>query len=152
MTTKTYDPIKVVVTVGSHTISGYGENSLVKCERNEDGFKLQVGGSGEAVRSRNPNRSGKITITLLQSSISNEYLSAMANLDESGVAGAVAAPNTAPTAGVLPVTVKDTNGNTIWSAEEAWIVKPPAADLEKEAKEREWTFETAFLRYSERGL
>lgn len=152
MTTKTYDPTKVVVTVGSYTVTGFADGSLVKCERNEDGFKLTVGGDGEAVRSKNPNRSGKITISLMQSSASNEYLSSMALLDETGAAGAVTTPRAAPTASVQTVTVKDNNGNSLWSADEAWVMKPADGDYEKEAKDRTWVLEAAKLTYSERGL
>lgn len=148
---KTYDPTKVTVTVGSYKLSGFSEGSLVKCERNQDSFKLTVGGDGHQIRSKSPDRSGKITVTLLQSSASNEFLSSLAVMDETGTADPVTAPAPAPNGGIQSVTVKDLNGNTVWSSPEAWVMKPPSASFEKEAKDREWVLECGVLAFQERG-
>jgi hypothetical protein len=139
MATKNYDPTKICLTVGPFLISGFADGSMVKAERNEDSYKTTVGGDGHVVRSKSPNRTGKVTITLLQSSEANGFLTTLALADQ------------ATDTGIVPVMVKDLNGTTLWAATEAWVMKPPSASWEKEAKDREWVLECADLEFFEGG-
>lgn len=130
MGVKTYDPKQVAVIVGSQPLTGFGDGDFVSVERNEDAWTLMVGADGESTRSKNNNRSGKITITLQQSSRSNDYLSQLALADElSGRA-------------TTNVMIKDNFGTTLYNAATAWIVKQPAITFAKEAGSREWVLET----------
>lgn len=130
MSVKHYDPKKVSVIVGSQPVAGFADGEFVTCERNEDGFTLLTGADGESTRAKNANRSGKITIRLLASSASNDYLSALQLADE--LAGNA-------TFGVM---VKDGFGTSIYTAATAWINKTPPAAFGKEAGTREWVLET----------
>lgn len=130
MAVKTYAPDQVVVTLGPVLVSGYATDSMISIEFNEDAFTLQMGVDGKGTRSRNANRSGRVTITLQQSSSSNDLLSGIAALDA------------ASGAGVLPLLIKDMSGRSIYAAESAWIVKEPAAAFAKESGPREWILET----------
>lgn len=164
---KTYDPTKVIVTVGPYVIAGFAEGSLVKAERNVDAYKLTVGGKGDAsVRFKSADRSGRITLTLLQSSGSNGQLTSLALLDENGnplqglagllnlipvIGGVLSAIASAPVEGKAPVLVKDLNGAPLWEAEDAWILRAPGASWDETVKERTWILETANLSYLEGG-
>jgi hypothetical protein len=139
MASKTYDSKQVAITIGVALMSGFAENSMIKVERNEDTWKLQVGTDGTTTRSKTNNRSGKITLSLMQTSASNAILSGFALLDETLNAGAV------------PVLIKDLNGLSLYSAAQAWVMKPPAGDLEANAKERTWVIETGELLWFEGG-
>lgn len=127
---KTYDPKQVSMIVGTKIISGFSDNTYIQVERNEQAYNLKVGVDGEGTRAKSNNRSGKITITLMQSSPSNDDLSAIAALDE------------ATNAGVVPVLMKDGSGTTVCAATTAWIQKYPNAELAKEVGTRAWVLET----------
>lgn len=132
MTTKTYDPGSIVVQFGSDILSGFGDD-VVKVTRNEDSFMLHVGADGEVARTRNRNKSGTITFTLLRTSASNDILAASLASDE------------ALGDGIKPVTVQDTLGTTVHFGANAWVQKAPDDDMSKEANDREWTIAVADL-------
>jgi len=131
--TKTYNPAQVAVIFNGHQISGYADGSFVTVARDEDAFSLVVGSSGEGVRSKSNNKSGTITVTLLQSSGSNAFLSGFAELDE--LSGG----------GQGPLLVKDNSGDSLHVCESAWIQKVPDAEYSREAGSREWVFRTDSL-------
>lgn len=127
---KTYDPKLFSCIVGGKIMTGFSDGTYIKLERNEQAFNLKVGVTGEATRAKNNNRSGKVTITLMQSSDSNDALSTFAAADELTNAGAV------------PVLIKDGSGSTVASAVTAWVQKYPNTEFQKEATTREWVLET----------
>lgn len=130
-----YDPASVVLVFSGIPVSGYADGTFVSVDFNEDAFTLQVGTDGEACRSKSNNRSGRVTFTLGQWSMSNDLLSAVANLD-------LSTPNGD---GIGPLLVKDFTGRSLYAAEKAWIVKMPTAEFGREATSREWIIETDFL-------
>ncbi len=114
MTVKTYDPKEVSVIIGSQPLGGFADGDFVTVERNEDGWSLLVGADGETTRAKNANKAGKITVRLLASSASNDYLSELQIADEL----------------------------SIYAAATAWINKQPPAAFGKDAGTREWVIET----------
>ncbi|HCU25438.1 MAG TPA: DUF3277 domain-containing protein [Deltaproteobacteria bacterium] len=130
MSAKTYDPKQIVLIVGGFQLSGYADGTFVNVDRNEDMYTLQIGADGEGVRSKSNNRSGTVTFSLLQSSASNEILSAFAKADELS------------NSGVFPLLIKDTSGTSIYAAEMAWIKKIASSEFGNEAGAREWAIET----------
>lgn len=133
---KTYDPKQVKLVVGAKIITGYAEGTFIKGGRSADTWKKQVGASGEVVRSKTSDLTGEFEITLLQTSESNDWLSALAKLDETANAGAV------------PLLLMDMNGTTICAAKTCWVRKPSDVEFEKgNATERKWTLDTDELEY-----
>lgn len=133
---QTWDPLKNPITVGSHTVKGYGEGTYITATFNEAQWIIRIGADGTPTRTRNANRSGKITITLQRESKSNTYLVALAKLDYASALG------------VVPLLVKDNNNTANKSfvlAEQAWIEKMPDFERAKESGDIVWTFETGFL-------
>ena len=133
MAVKTYDPAQVAVIVGGFPITGFADGSFVTVERNADAFALYMGTDGEGTRAKSNNKSGRITITLAQSSDSNAILAGIAAADE------------LRNAGVVPVMIKDNSGESLHVAETAWIVKVPNAEYGREIGTREWIIETDLL-------
>lgn len=131
--TRGYDPGQVDVNVNGSDVSGYADGTFVKVSRNADQVTLQVGADGESTAALSQNRSGRITMTLQQSSPLNDVFSALSDALE------------ARTGGFVPVIVKDNNGTTLASAKKAWIVKRPETGFAKEPETREWIFETGNL-------
>ena len=135
MAVKTYDPANVSAIYGTIPISGYSEDSAITVEHDEDDWTLQMGVDGEGTRSKTSNRSATVTISLMQSSATNDLLSAERELDI----------NTPGGTGGKPFIIKDNSGTTLFSMETAWIQKPPTAELNREATAREWVFRTDVL-------
>lgn len=137
---KTYDSKQIAIIVGGIAMSGFAEGSMVKVSRNEDSWKLQMGTDGTPTRSKSNNKSGTITIALMQTSASNAVLSGFAQLDESSL-----------NAGIVTVIIKDLNGATLWTGPQSWVKKPPEGDFESNAKERTWVLEAGELYWLEGG-
>ena len=127
---KTYDPKQVAVIIGGNIITGFTDGTFVMVERNDPAFNLKVGVDGIGTRAKTNNQSGKITITLHQSSASNDTLSALASADELS--------NT----GVVPAMVRDASGRTLCTALTAWVQKYANGEFAKEVTNRVWVIET----------
>lgn len=132
---QSYDAAAVSLIFNNQVITGIQDGTFVEVARDEDSWFLHSGGDGESVRSRNNNRAGTIKFTLMQSSPSNDVLSALATLDENTGTGA------------KPVMVKDLLGSTLCEGAQAYIQKPADVTFAKEANEpREWTLRVPDLR------
>jgi hypothetical protein len=130
---KTYDPGDISIIIGPHIVTGFADDSVVTVEREVDTFTKKVGIDGEVTRTRSRNRSGTITIRLMQSSASNEFLSNTIIADEESGAS------------VLPILVKDANGTSLHKADQGWIKKPANGEFANEAGQREYMIDCAVL-------
>lgn len=133
MALRTYDPKLVLVSFGAVQITGFADGTFVTVERDEDAFTKLVGAGGDVVRSRNRNRSGSVTVTLIHGAPENDLLAAIAIEDE------------LTSTGVRALMVKEANGTTLCSGQSAWIRKHATAEYAKEAGSREWVFEVESL-------
>lgn len=127
----TYDPKKVNVIFGPVVLTGFADGTFVKVETDGDGISALVGCDQEIVRSIDPGSIlKKITVTLLQSSDSNDELSIIHNADNQTGAG------------VMPMSVQDLSGRSLLMADQAWITKKPALNRGKTASDGncEWVF------------
>lgn len=129
-----YSPDLISIAWGSIRFAGYADGTFVTAERSEDGYSLKVGATGAQTRVRSLNLSGTVKITLQQSSLTNDLLSAAYAADQ--------AFNTFIT---LPLIIKDLNGTTLIHATNAWIKKLPSVEFGKDLSNREWTFECAAI-------
>ena len=128
--TTTYDAKKVVMVCGSHTITGYADDSFLVIEPKGEGILAKSGCDGEVARAIDPDSRSSIKITLLQNSQSNAWLQAMHNKDRKTGEG------------ILPVLIKDLRGGLVLSADSAWVLKAPSRTFGKDTNNREWTIET----------
>lgn len=129
-TVYTYDPKQLSLICGGKIIHGFADGTSIEVERNSQAFNLKIGVDGEGTRAKSNDRSAKITIHLMQSSSSNDDLSAFAAADELS--------NT----GVFPVVAKDGSGRSLFASITAWVQKYPKADFARETSERVWVIET----------
>lgn len=127
---RTYNPKEVLISFGTHSVSGYAEDSFVNLEKNGDGISDVIGADGEQIRSLDPDDTWNITLTLLQESVTNSWLQNMHDKDR------------ATGDGMFPVTVKDLRGETLFSCEQAWVTIAAARPFGRTAQNREWTFRT----------
>jgi len=139
MPVKTYDPKLVVLTVGGVPISGYADGTFIVVERSNDMFSKVSGADGQVSRAKANDRSGTVTVTLAQTSPSNDALQAIAVLDEKS------------NQGVKPVSCKDISGRSTFFSAFVWIRKVPNAEFGKEITNREWVLDCADLEMNVAG-
>jgi len=131
----TYDPSQVSVTLGEILMSGFAEDSMIEAERPEPTYADVAGADGQVTRAKTSDKRGTVTIHLMQSSDTNDLLSALHIADEQS------------NAGVRPLMIKDMSGTTVLSASHAWIERPAAANFAKGAGERVWVIKCARLEF-----
>lgn len=135
-TLTTYGIDQLTVIFGPVIVDGHAEGVAVSIETNSPRFNKYVGCDGKVTRSKAMDGSTRITIRCAQSSATNGALSAIH-------AGDVAAPNGA---GVLPLSVVDGSGTSVYTTAYAWIVGPPeSVSFGTEVDVREWIIDTADL-------
>lgn len=129
-TVRTYSPNQVIVLVSGVPMSGFADGTFVEVAPSADLSTMQVGADGEVARSISSNKTCTVTITLQQTSPSNDVLSGMIEIDSL-------------TGGVLfPVTVMDLRGRTMFAASQAWINQRPTLTFGQEVADRAWTLTT----------
>lgn len=137
MSFATYDFSQVNVIVGGVPISGFSDGAAVTVDFDEQQFTKVTGADGLTTRSKSNNYAGSITLSMQQSSSSNDYLSSLWSADRLN------------NAGVVPVLIKDQSGRTLWTAENAWVQGLPSQEFGKELASREWVLDcdalTGFL-------
>ena len=133
---KTYDSRKVLISLGSHNVTGYSDDSFVSIEPNGDGVVKKVGCDSEVIRSIDPDDTANMTLTLLQQSPTISFCQKMYDRDR------------ADGTGTFSVLVKDLKGGLIFSAQDAWVVTPMTRDFAKEAPDREISIQCGAVEYS----
>jgi hypothetical protein len=135
-----FDPKQVIITFGGVPITGFADGTYVEVTPNDaDGFKKVVGADGEVMRSQSNDNTHTVTITLLQSSQSNQHLSGIRNTDKlTGKA-------------VQALSIRDLNGGTLMFWAQAWIKGDPTWGYGKENTDRQWTFDTGQIGTDNRG-
>lgn len=139
MSVRTYDAAQVILTVNGVEISGYATDTFVSIEREEPSFTKVVGADGTTSRAKSNNRSGTMTITLSQTSPSNDYLSALLAADELN------------NSGVFPVILKDVSGQARFFSGTGWIQGMPSVEYAKEISDREWLIDLADMEFNIAG-
>ena len=119
--------------MGSYIISGFAEDDQITLARDEDAYTKRVGVAGEVTRIKNTNRAGSVTVSLMQSSLSNDELSFLAELDEFANFGAV------------PLLLKDHNGRALVASPFCWVRRYPELQWKKDVAVWKWTLDTVTL-------
>jgi hypothetical protein len=129
----TYDPKRTSVIIGGAIITGFADGTFINAERTNNTWEDITGADGFTTRVKQNDTSGTITLTLQQSSPSNDVLQILHDSDEeSGLA-------------TFPVTVKDILGTSQVTSTAAWIQKPANIVFSKGVESREWLIRCADL-------
>jgi len=105
-----------------------GPDDFVTVEQLTPDFKLRKGIGGGATRSQMKRPAKKVTVKVRQCGDVNSQLSAVLNLDRKVPGGA----------GVVPIAIKDRNGNFLLVDTEAFIEGDPAWKAAAEESDVEW--------------
>ncbi len=123
----TYTPKDVTVVITqestgmSHIVGGYSEDAIVTVDRMVDAYALYTGADDSNTRIRNANSSGTITLSVQQSSASNDVLN---GLFDGG--------------GIFTITVKDNSGRSNYFSDEAYVGVVPSSAFSNSMNTREW--------------
>lgn len=137
--TGTFDPANVVLSFNGTTIVGFAKGTEIKVSYDTDAYTDDAGANGDVVRVKSNDQRAKIEIELMQSSPSNDALSAFAAADQTG-------------AGKGPVRVKDLNGRSVASGPDAWVQKVADSEYATEHTPRAWIIRVAKLTMTTGGI
>lgn len=119
----TYSPSEVQLTFGGYTVTGWQSISIT---RSVDAFKPVRGIRGKHTRVRSIDTSCTITVTILQTSMSNDVLCRIHDLDlEYG-------------SGRIELLLKDMGGTGVFSSAEAYVLGYPEVVYSGEFEYRQW--------------
>jgi len=123
LTSKYYNPAELSVIINSHPISrDIPTDTFLSIEPNSDITNETVGSRGNVTQAPTNDKMWVMTLTLIQSSPSNDYLSSLAL---EGLA--------------FPVLVKDHLGTTVMESPKAWVKRWPTLEYAQDPSNREWT-------------
>src|SRR5690606_10331698 len=128
---KQYSVDEVSVSVSGVPVSaGRGDGAFVRIEKPEATFSVKQGVDGEATYWESKKNMHRVTVILMQSSSSNDFLSALHNGDILSGSGL----------GIVPFMVKDGLGTSLLTEAEARIEKLPDEEMAEEPGTVEWVF------------
>jgi len=130
---KFFDPKQFVISFAGVQMEGFSESTMCKFEFSGASFDDVVGVDGEVTRVKSMDRRATLTVSLMQTSPTNDLLSAIYNASRAGVNGA----------DVGALRVEDLNGRLVIAGAEAWISDTPKPTYGKSAGEYEWTLRIA---------
>lgn len=113
MATGQINPKEYSLIFGIHQIQGFHEGTIINIVYEANNYNPLIGADGEVSRILTNNQSALITVTLAQTSLSNDFLSVQSNLDRKSGTGA------------LPLLFKDNWGKSAGVSPVAWIEKMP---------------------------
>lgn len=120
-----YDPKDLVINYGGVQISGYADGDFLSIVPAGEANAKVIGADGEIGRSKTNDLTYEVTVTLLATSTSNTVLSALFAANQA-----------------LPLIIAHINGQTLFSAAQAWIRQMADGTFGKEIGERAWVFDT----------
>lgn len=124
-----YSPNDVSVIVNGAPIEGFAEGTMVGVAYNSDAATLTEGADGTpAIAFKRGARGGTITLTLQQTSLGNNLLSALLQAQKFAASGVV----------TFSVVIRNAQGGEMHTMQRAVFQKEPDADFAGEISSREW--------------
>lgn len=130
----TFAPNSVIVTITqessgiSHVVQGFSEDSIVNIERNAETFTMYTGADNTSTRIYNANKSATLTLSLQQTSASNDILSLLYQNDS-------ASPSSE---GLFSISVTDSSGRSRYFSDDAYIGVVPNSPFANSMQTRDW--------------
>lgn len=137
----TYAPnqITVVITQESsgiaHVVSGYSEDSIVEIQRSAETFTMYTGADNTTTRVYNANTSATITLSLQQTSQSNDILSRLYENDAASLSSDT----------MFTIQIKDNSGRSNYFSDDAYVGVVPNSAFSNSMNTRDWVIHAANL-------
>lgn len=127
MSVSTFAPEDIVLTINDYPITDFAEGSFIEVNQNSFNYRQVRGIRGKHTRVRTRDRSGVITLRLMQTSIQNDVLSELAYQDDVNQTG------------LLFVVLRDSGGSTGVQAVNAYLEGTPNMSFRgSSTTPREW--------------
>lgn len=124
--------VTIVITQESsgiaHIMSGFSEDSIVQIERSAETFTMYTGADNTSTRIYNANTSAKLSISLQQTSTSNDILTSIYLNDAA----------TRNSSGLFSIHVKDNSGRSDYFSDDAYIGVVPNSNFNNSMQVRDW--------------
>lgn len=138
-TLQTYSPESVQVAWGGIlNIKGFEEGTFCEVARAAENTKTRVGAQGDVGITMSADKTGTVTVTLMQTSETNRLLSAIQALQDS--TGKLARES---------LQIKDPSGSMLCECLGAHIMTPPAVTLADDMSPKVWVFFSEKILYLE---
>lgn len=125
----TYSPTDVLVSLaGMHTVTGYSDGTFIEIKKQGKPFETQRAMGGDISRIYHEDKGFEVKLTLMQSSITNNILSMLYNVD------------LATRMGKFPLIIKDGSGSTTFVSLTTWIEDLPEVKFANTLSTYTWTF------------
>ena len=131
----TYDPARVLCSLGPVLLNGFAEGDAITVERASDEESNVAGVDGNVVRVKNASRLATVTVRLQGGSPANVGLRAMRAL----------ANPLLPSLDQGAFLMKDLNSGVQLVSDVAWVSSEPLPSLSQDAPVMEWKISCAFL-------
>ena len=131
MAVTTVDPKNVIVSIGGVQMSGFVDGTFLEISADVQQFTKVVGADGYTTRVKSNDYGATLTLTLAQSSPSNDVLSGFFNADKLA------------NAGIVPILIRDLSGSTVVFSATGWIQQFPDISFSNEITDRAWIFDLA---------
>lgn len=125
----TYNPKNVTLNIGGVFISGFSEGDFITAAPEADLYTNLVGADGLTTRTTNLNRNWTMSVSLMQSSLSNAALTGFVELGK----------RLDFARDIVKVVLIDGNGDTALSAPQAWFTRWPDVTYGADLGSREWS-------------
>lgn len=137
-TLTTFSPQNVSISWGGINLNGVADGTFIECVRNSDNSSQVVGAQGDVGLTFNADKTGQVTITFLQTSLSNVILSAaQAEQDLSGDLLRA------------PMVIRDKSGSFLAYISNAHIMTPAGMSLGQEQNSKAWVFYAERIDYAD---
>ena len=133
-----YDPRQLLIAFGPHSPSGFPDGTFLNIERDGDGVSKIVGADGSVARSVDPDNTATISLTVRWDSPSVAWAQNLYDMDN--MTGS----------STFPVLIKDLRGGLVFSAQTAWIERPPDDEFAVAMSDREIVISTGQATWNRR--
>jgi hypothetical protein len=124
--------VTIVITQSStgiaHIVTGFSEDSIVNIERNAETFTMYTGADNTSTRIYNANKSATVTLSLQQTSASNDILSQLYANDS-------ASRNSS---GLFALQITDASGRSRYFSDDAYVGVVPNSAFGNTMQTRDW--------------
>lgn len=134
MSFKQYNPEDVALSINGVTAAGFADGTFITLSYDDPRFTGVTGADGEHSIAKTASRVGTLTLTLAQTSATNDYLSGLLQAHMRGL-----------TKGVGAFLLKDISGTTVAAGTGCYIENTPEVSFAKEVGTREWVIKVARL-------
>ncbi|ATE85803.1 hypothetical protein KPS64_gp71 [Shigella phage KPS64] len=134
-----YSPKDVVCSWNGIAIEGFAPDSFLRLQRNSPLVTQVVGAGGQVALTRNADKTGTIEIELMQTSLSNQMLSAIqAKQDDMELEEDISSN----------FVIYDPSGSVLATGINAWLQELPQIELGRDQNSKTWIFGCEKLDYT----